>query len=67
MGQLRTGGDAPRRAVHRRPGRVGVSPEQFLDTEPYLSTKLLSGCFSYLLDHEGPLGVVAVLPTSWST
>lgn len=28
-------------------------------TEPYLSTKLLAGFFSYLLDHEGPLGVVA--------
>ncbi|WP_221333831.1 hypothetical protein, partial [Streptomyces sp. EAS-AB2608] len=39
--------------------KVGVSREQFLDTEPYLSTKLLSGYFSYLLDHEGPLGVVA--------
>ncbi len=39
--------------------RVGVSREQLLATEPYLSTKLLSGYFSYLLDHEGPLGVVA--------
>jgi len=39
--------------------RAGVSREQFLDTEPYLSTKLLAGYFSYLLDHEGPLGVVA--------
>jgi hypothetical protein len=39
--------------------RAGVSREQFLATEPYLSTKLLSGFFSYLLDHEGPLGVVA--------
>ncbi|MCC3768716.1 hypothetical protein [Streptomyces sp. UNOC14_S4] len=39
--------------------KVGVSREQFLDTEPYLSTKLLAGFFSYLLDHEGPLGVVA--------
>ncbi|MEX2984244.1 hypothetical protein [Streptomyces sp. C36] len=39
--------------------KVGVSREQFLDTEPYLSTKLLTGYFSYLLDHEGPLGVVA--------
>lgn len=39
--------------------RVGVSREQFLNTEPYLSTKLLTGYFSYLLDHEGPLGVVA--------
>ncbi|WP_407312726.1 hypothetical protein [Pseudomonas sp. nanlin1] len=39
--------------------RAGVSRERFLATEPYLSTKLLSGFFSYLLDHEGPLGVVA--------
>lgn len=39
--------------------RVGVSREEFLATEPYLSTKLLAGFFSYLLDHEGPLGVVA--------
>lgn len=39
--------------------RAGVSREQFLATEPYLSTKLLTGFFSYLIDHEGPLGVVA--------
>ncbi|MEU6931458.1 hypothetical protein [Streptomyces sp. NPDC046385] len=39
--------------------KVGVSREEFLATEPYLSTKLLAGYFSYLLDHEGPLGVVA--------
>jgi hypothetical protein len=39
--------------------KVGVSREQFLAIEPYLSTKLLSGYFSFLLDHEGPLGVVA--------
>lgn len=39
--------------------RAGVSREQFLATEPFLSTKLLAGFFSYLLDHEGPLGVVA--------
>ena len=39
--------------------RAGVSREQFLATEPYLSTKLLTGFFSYLLDHEGPLGVIA--------
>jgi len=39
--------------------RAGVKREQFLATEPYLSTKLLTGYFSYLLDHEGPLGVVA--------
>lgn len=39
--------------------RVGVSRETFLATEPYLSTKLLTGFFSYLLDHEGPLGVIA--------
>lgn len=39
--------------------RAGVSRETFLATEPYLSTKLLTGFFSYLLDHEGPLGVVA--------
>ncbi|RQQ16841.1 hypothetical protein DF107_05500 [Burkholderia stagnalis] len=38
--------------------RAGVSRETFLATEPYLSTKLLTGYFSYLLDHEGPLGVV---------
>ncbi|WP_250534748.1 iron-containing redox enzyme family protein [Caballeronia sp. AZ10_KS36] len=39
--------------------RAGVTREQFLATEPYLSTKLLTGFFSYLLDHQGPLGVVA--------
>ncbi len=39
--------------------QAGVSRETFLATEPYLSTKLLTGFFSYLLDHEGPLGVVA--------
>lgn len=39
--------------------KAGVSRETFLATEPYLSTKLLAGFFSYLLDHEGPLGVVA--------
>jgi hypothetical protein len=39
--------------------RAGVSRADFLATEPYLSTKLLAGFFSYLLDHEGPLGVVA--------
>ncbi|MCA1222214.1 iron-containing redox enzyme family protein [Streptomyces sp. 8L] len=39
--------------------KAGVSREEFLATEPYLSTKLLTGYFSYLLDHEGPLGVVA--------
>lgn len=39
--------------------KTGVSREEFLATEPYLSTKLLTGYFSYLLDHEGPLGVVA--------
>lgn len=39
--------------------RVGVSREEFLATEPYLSTKLLAGFFSYLLDHEGPLGLIA--------
>ncbi|XAO71522.1 MAG: iron-containing redox enzyme family protein [Acetobacteraceae bacterium] len=38
--------------------RAGVSRETFLETEPYLSTKLLVGYFSYLLDHEGSLGVV---------
>lgn len=39
--------------------KAGVSREEFLATEPYLSTKLLTGYFSYLLDHEDPLGVVA--------
>lgn len=38
--------------------RSGISREEALSTEPYLSTKLLSGFFSYLLDHEGPLGVL---------
>lgn len=37
----------------------GVSKEDFYQIEPTLSTKLLVGFFSYLLDHEGPLGVVA--------
>jgi hypothetical protein len=39
--------------------RAGVSRTEFLATEPYLSTKLLAGFFSYLLDHESPLGVIA--------
>jgi hypothetical protein len=39
--------------------RAGVSREKFMATELYLSTKLLRGYFSYLLNHEGPLGVVA--------
>jgi pyrroloquinoline quinone (PQQ) biosynthesis protein C len=39
--------------------KSGISRKTFLETEPYLSTKLLTGFFSYLLDHEGPLGVVA--------
>jgi len=39
--------------------KSGVSREEFLTIEPTLSTKLLVGFFSYLLDHEGPLGVVA--------
>lgn len=38
---------------------IGVSREEALKIEPYLSTKLLAGYFNYLLDHEGPLGVVA--------
>lgn len=42
---------------------LGVSKEEAFarlnETEPYLSTKLLTGYFSYLLDHEGPLGVIA--------
>ncbi|MDX1902048.1 MAG: hypothetical protein SFW66_08640 [Gammaproteobacteria bacterium] len=37
----------------------GVTRNEILATEPYLSTKLLTGFMSYLLDHEGPLGVVA--------
>lgn len=37
----------------------GGTEEEFFNTEPYLSTKLLAGYFNYLLDHEGPLGVVA--------
>ena len=35
-----------------------ASRQEIFDTEPYFSTKLLSGFFSYLLDHEGPLGVI---------
>jgi hypothetical protein len=38
---------------------AGGSKEEFAATEPYLSTKLLAGYFRYLLEHEGPLGVVA--------
>lgn len=38
---------------------MGMSREEALKVEPYLSTKLLAGYFSYLLDHEGPLGVIA--------
>lgn len=39
--------------------KQGVSKEEVLNTEPYLSTKLLTGYFFYLLEHEGPLGIVA--------
>ncbi len=39
--------------------KTGTSREAFMDIEPYMSTKLLVGFFSYLLDHEGPMGVVA--------
>ena len=39
--------------------RSGGCMEDLLQANPYLSTKLLTGFFSYLLDHEGPLGVVA--------
>lgn len=39
--------------------RSGVNRETILATEPFLSTKLLTGFLSYLLDHESPLGVVA--------
>lgn len=38
---------------------AGGTRDELYSTEPYLSTKLLAGFFSYLLDHEGPLGVVA--------
>jgi hypothetical protein len=38
--------------------RMGVPASAAYNSEPYLSTKLLTGFFSYLLDHEGPLGVV---------
>jgi hypothetical protein len=36
-----------------------ISRDVIIKTEPYLSTKLLTGFFLYLLEHEGPLGVVA--------
>lgn len=39
--------------------KSGFTREDFLKIEPTLSTKMLVGFFSYLLDHEGPLGVVA--------
>lgn len=39
--------------------KIGGSVTDFEETEPYLSTKLLAGFFQYLLDHEGPLGIVA--------
>ncbi len=39
--------------------KAGVSRAEFLEIEPYMSTKLLVGFFSYLMDHEGPMGVVA--------
>jgi len=39
--------------------RIGVTREEVLATDPYLSPKLVAGFFSYLLDHEGPLGVLA--------
>jgi len=38
--------------------RTGMKVQDTLEIEPFLSTKLLSGFFSYLLEHEGPLGVV---------
>ncbi|KAB8032110.1 hypothetical protein [Fluviispira multicolorata] len=38
--------------------QLGVNKKDIFKIEPYLSTKLLSGYFNYLLDHEGPLGVV---------
>jgi hypothetical protein len=38
---------------------LGIKKSEALKTEPYLSTKLLAGYFSYLLEHEGPLGVIA--------
>lgn len=38
--------------------KTGATQEQIEATEPYLATKLLAGFFSYLLEHEGPLGVV---------
>ena len=39
--------------------KSGMPREEFLKIEPTISTKMLVGFFSYLLDHEGPLGVVA--------
>lgn len=39
--------------------KSGISRRDFLEIEPFISTKLLVGFFSYLLDHEGVLGVVA--------
>lgn len=38
---------------------AGADISVMVDHEPTLETKLLVGYFSYLLDHEGPLGVVA--------
>lgn len=37
----------------------GVDKSLVFTNDPSLETKLLVGYFSYLLDHEGPLGVVA--------
>lgn len=38
--------------------RSQINSDVIFNTEPYLSTKLLTGFFSYLLNHEGPLGVL---------
>lgn len=37
---------------------AGVSVEQILNTEPYLSTKLFEGFFYYTLEHEHPMAPV---------
>ena len=37
---------------------AGVSMEEILDTEPYLSTRLFEGFFYYCLEHEHPMAPV---------
>lgn len=37
---------------------MGVSNEEILATEPFLSTRLLEGLFYFIAEHENPIGVI---------